>query len=89
MKKRGGGGGMALYKNKLEELGIKAVLARAGERLIIIKDMRDYIRTIPVEQLIREISEITSPAVLRMIQAAGVPAGAFETLVKQIEKVGR
>jgi hypothetical protein len=76
-----------MYKNKLEEYAVKATLAPPFERLAWIQKLREYIRSISVYQLSEEIKAVTSPAALRMIQAAGVPSIAFTALTEQMRKV--
>lgn len=90
-KVRGGRGvgGIAIAANPLDDLLIKAALAPTYERQLWILKIREYIRTSTVEKLSKEISVITSPVELRILTAAGVPAGAQTVLIEQIAKVSK
>ena len=77
---------MPVFKNRLEELAADAVLASGLQRQYFLNQLRDMIKNTPIEVLAKEIAEITNLNELRMLQAAGVPAGAQPALMVAIAR---
>jgi len=77
---------MPVFKNRLEELAADAVLASGLQRQYYLNQLRDMIKNTSIEKLAKEIAEITNLNELRMLQAAGVPAGAQPALMAAIAR---
>jgi len=77
---------MPVFKNRLEELAADAVLASGLQRQYYLNQLRDMIKNTAIEELAKEIAEITNLNELRMLQAAGVPAGAQPALMAAIAR---
>jgi len=77
---------MPVFKNRLEELAADAVLASGLQRQYYLNQLRDMIKNTLIEELAKEIAEITNLNELRMLQAAGVPAGAQPALMAAIAR---
>ena len=75
---------MSMFKNRLEELAAQTYLASGLQRQVFLNQLRDMITNTPIEELAREISEITNLNELRMLQAAGIPKGAQPALFAAI-----
>lgn len=80
---------MPKFANKLDRLLADVVLANKFARRIELDAVRKYIRTIPKERLVKEISEITSEPELKQLAGAGVPGFAQDTFLAVISKVTR
>jgi len=77
---------MPTFKNRLEELAADAVLASGLQRQYYLNQLRDMIKNTPIEELAKEIAEITNLNELRMLQAAGIPQGAQPALMAAIAR---
>jgi len=77
---------MPVFKNRLEELAADAVLASGLQRQYYLNQLRDMIKNTPIEELAKEIAEITNLNELRMLQAAGIPQGAQRALMAAIAR---
>jgi len=77
---------MSMFKNRLEELAAQTYLASGLQRQVFLNQLRDMIANTPIEELAREIAEITNLNLLRMLQAAGIPKGAQSALFTAIAR---
>jgi len=75
-----------MFKNRLEELAAQTYLASGLQRQVYLNQLRDMIANTSIEELAREISEITNLNLLRMLQAAGIPKGAQPALFAAIAR---
>ncbi|MEM2591557.1 MAG: hypothetical protein QXI60_03130 [Thermofilaceae archaeon] len=77
------------WRNKLDELTARAALATGAEKMSLIAEVRDYLRRIPPDQVIREALQIRNPLQLRVLIAAGIPGGAWQRVMEHIADVER
>jgi len=75
------------FKNNLDILLANAVLASGVGRNVAIAAIRNYINTTPIEQLKKEVAQITSKPELTMLQAAGVPGPLQEVFLFTFQQV--
>jgi len=77
---------MPVFKNRLEELAADAALASGLQRQYYLNLLRDMIKNTPIEELAKEVAEITNLNELHMLQAAGIPQGAQDALMTAIAR---
>ena len=78
---------MVQFKNKLDEMLAEGVLASGIQKNAIIAKIRDYIKTISVDDLKKQISVIDSKVELSLLQAVGVPGGAQSTFFYVVQNL--
>jgi hypothetical protein len=79
---------MPTFANKLDEMLTEALRASGLQRQTQIDVIRDYVRSISIDQLRREIAAITSISELSLLNAVGVPLGAQTQFYTQISRYG-
>jgi hypothetical protein len=65
---------MSTQRNELENKLIDVMLERGVERINKLQQIRDYINTSPHDNIIDQLSQVTSNKLLVQLQAVGVPA---------------
>lgn len=77
---------MVTIKNRLEELLVDAAILSGAQKLQAITQIRNYLQQTPCNILNEQLAQIENPVLLRVLQAAGVPACLQARFYVQLNK---
>ena len=71
----------------LKAMTESVVESRGLHHQLVLKALRDYIKTTPEETLLKEIKDITWPKALRALWEAGLNSRLQSAVLEQLDKI--